>query len=115
MGEWISRWIAGLSPGWLLVLLAAFFTVTIGTYVLQAYLSGRQGRWPGLVLPVLFFLDRLVIALRAWRGLRPFLWDLLWSNIGTYLLLLIYYVCRDRMRQACKKDELEQMNRQDLE
>ncbi len=55
------------------------------------------------------------IALRAWRGLWPFLWDLLWSNIGTYLLLLIYYVRRDRMRQACKKDELEQMNRQDLE
>lgn len=115
MEEWISRWIAGLSPGWLLALLAALFAVTIGTYVLQAYLSGRPGWWPGLALPALFFLERLVVALRAWRGPWLFLWDLLWLNIGAYLLLLIYYVRRDKMRQARKKDELEQMHRQDLE
>lgn len=109
----IEQWIGGLGPGALAALLAAVFAVTIGAYVLQVYLAGREGRWPGLVLPALFFLDRLTGALASWRGVLPFLWDLLWKNLGTYLLLLIYYVRREKRRKS--KSEMEKMEIQDLE
>ena len=113
MQERISQWVSGLSMGGLLAMLAVIFALTIGTYVLQAYLSGRASKWPGLVLPALFFLDVLARTLAAWRGVLPFLWELLWRNLGTGLLLLIYYVRREKLRK--KKSEMEKMNIQDLD
>ena len=67
MWGWINQWLSGLSIGGLLAVLAVIFALTIGTYVLQVYLSGTVSRWPGLALPAVFFLDRLFGALSEWN------------------------------------------------
>lgn len=46
-------------------LVALLFIIALfaGTIVLQVYLSRREGRWPGLVLPILSFVIALTAAL----------------------------------------------------
>lgn len=46
-----------------LIALLALIAVFAGTIVLQVYLSRRESRWPGLVLPILSFILALTAAL----------------------------------------------------
>ena len=46
-----------------LIALLALIAVFAGTIVLQVYLSRRESRWPGLVLPILSFILALMAAL----------------------------------------------------
>lgn len=46
-----------------MIALLALIAVFAGTIVLQVYLSRRESRWPGLVLPVLSFVLALTAAL----------------------------------------------------
>lgn len=119
----------------LLVLLA-------GVIALQIFLSRKQTRWYGLVLPALTCLLSFitVFSLLAYSG-KTIVWVsnekgevisqeeavnqtsvgewlgqalpiLLVQNLPTIGLLVIYVVCREKLK---KKEELKKMNIQDLE
>ncbi len=88
----------------------------VGGVLLQVYLSKREGRWPGLVLPLLTFLYSLLLALNVQAtgdGLPwgPLLASLVLGNIPTAILLAIYAACREKRR---RNDAVDRMNIQDL-
>ena len=88
----------------------------VGVPLLQIFLSRRESKWPGLILPLLAFLYALVMALSAvaynagipWG---PILASLLLGNIPTVILLAIYAACREKFR---KRSELDKMQIKDL-
>ena len=93
--------------------------VIAGIVCLQIFLSKRESRWPGLVLPVLAFLFGLLYPLNM---IAPdegttvsFIIQMLivWliGNIPTIILLAIYYGCRGKQR---RNKQLDKMNIQDL-
>ena len=99
-----------------IVLFVFLFAMVAGGILLQIFLSRREGKWPGLVLPVLSFLYSLVMALSAvaYNGgipWGPILASLMLGNIPTALLLVIYFACREKLR---KRSELDKMNINDL-
>lgn len=94
----------------LLVLLA------VGGILLQIFLSRRESKWPGLVLPGITFLYSLVMVLSVavYDGRIP--WGTILSvgvlgNLPTLVLLAIYWACREKLR---KKSEIDRMNIDDL-
>jgi hypothetical protein len=88
-----------------------------GTVFLQIFLSKRDNKWFGLILPIL----SLCLSLLVIFGMTIF--DpavnmiitagvsLLLCNIPTAILLVIYFACRETLK---KRRELEKMNVQDL-
>ena len=99
-----------------IVILAVVIIVVI---LLQVFLSKREPWWPGLVLPfasllvsVLFVMNMVIPpdtgtgAFAVTSGMAFLLY-----NIGTLILLAIYFACRGKKR---KKRQLEKMNIQDL-
>lgn len=88
-----------------------------GGILLQIFLSKRESKWPGLVLPVVTFLWSLVMVLSvaAYDGLvqavAAILMVLILGNIPTAVLLAIYFACREKRR---KRAELDKMNLSDL-
>ena len=99
-----------------IVLLIFLLVFVAGGVLLQIFLSRREGKWPGLVLPVLSFLYSLVMALSAvaYNGgipWGPILASLILGNIPTALLLVIYFACREKLR---KRSELDKMQIKDL-
>lgn len=93
--------------------------VIAGIVCLQIFLSKRESRWPGLVLPVLAFLFGLLYPLNMIapdEGITVnFIIQMLivWfiGNIPTIILLAIYYGCRGKQR---RNKQLDKMNIQDL-
>lgn len=86
---------------------------------LQVFLSKKESRWAGLVLPVLSFLFGLLIPLNmitppegvtAGFVVQMILVWLL-GNIPTIIFLAIYFGCRGKRR---RNKQLEKMNIQDL-
>ena len=98
----------------LLFLLAAL----VGGIFLQIFLSRRESRWPGLVLPLLTFLLSLLNVLNiadtgsVSENVLLVLVTVLIGNIPTLVLLAIYFACRGKFR---RKREMDRMNAQDLE
>ena len=110
----------------------------VGGVALQIFLSRRESRWPGLVLPGLTLLYSLVMVLSisTYRtltssavvdgtvvetvtqhgdllaALPAMLMVFLLGNIPTIILLAIYFACREKYR---KKKQMDRMNIQDLE
>ncbi|MFZ7103000.1 MAG: hypothetical protein ACOWWO_10155 [Peptococcaceae bacterium] len=86
---------------------------------LQIFLSKKDSKWFGLVLPLIgFFYSLLVVfGLMAYNGMTggEVLWlivsTLFMSNIPTLILLIIYFACREKIKL---RKELEKMNVQDL-
>lgn len=89
----------------------------VGMILLQIFLSKRESRRPGLVLPALTFLYSLVLLLNMARFVsmaHPALAALgvfLSGNIPTLILLAIYFACRGGSK---KKNELNKMKINDL-
>ncbi len=93
--------------------------ICAGMIWLQIFLSRREGRWPGLMLPIISFLFSLIYPLNmaAVPGLSTLsllaqlllVW--LMANIPTVILLLIYFACREKFR---RKNQMDKMNIQDL-
>ena len=90
-----------------------------GVIVLQVFLSKRESKWPGLVLPLIAFLFGLLYPLNMVapsEGVTVgfiFQMILVWllGNIPTIVLLAIYWSCRSKQR---RNKQLEKMNIQDL-
>lgn len=97
----------------------------VGIVLLQIFLSRRESRWPGLVLPGLCFLLSLCAAVGValfsfvpsqesslGAVIIPSLLVFLLYNIPTCILLAIYAACREKHRSS---KQLEKMNIQDLD
>ena len=83
--------------------------ILVGIVLLQIFLSRRESRWPGLVLPSLTFLLSLCVTLGGALFLYiptqdstlgavilPTLLLFLMYNIPTLVLLGIYFACREK-------------------
>jgi len=99
--------------------IAIFVVFIIVIILLQLFLSKREPWWPGLVLPfvsllvsVLFVLNMVIPpdtsagAFAVTSGIAFLLY-----NVGTLVLLAIYFACR---RSKRRKRQIEKMNIQDL-
>lgn len=90
-----------------------------GVVALQIFLSSRESKWPGLVLPIIAFLLGLLYPLNMMApsgGVTAgfiFQMILVWllANIPTIILLAIYFGCRGKRR---RKKQMDKMNIQDL-
>lgn len=97
--------------------LLLFLALLVGGILLQIFLSKRESRWPGLILPAVTFLWSLVMLLSvaAYDSLAqavvPILMVLILGNIPTAVLLGIYFACREKRR---KRSELDKMKLSDL-
>ncbi len=91
----------------------------VGIVLLQIFLSKRESKWPGLVLPILSFLFGLLYPLNM---IMPsggvtigfvFQMIVVWllGNIPTFIFFAIYFGCREKFR---KNKQLNKMNIQDL-
>ncbi len=91
--------------------------IIAGMILLQIYLSKKDSKWLGLVLPALSFLLSFLYPMNMistgelWPDIWSFVIALLLGNILTVILLVIYAAIRDGRR---KKAQLEKMNIQDL-
>ena len=85
--------------------------------LLQIFLSRRESRWPGLVLPLLTFLCSLLGPLNVAdtgsvsRNVLLVAVTLLAGNIPTLVLLAIYWAAREKYRV---RDQMEKMGKQDI-
>lgn len=108
----------------LLIILIPFLIISLvlfaGAIVLQIYLSKKENRRLGQILPgvylaisvaftLLFFL--ISISTSIWATLGSSLLIFIICNIPTAILLIIYYVLRGSRKN---KKEIDKMNIQDL-
>lgn len=99
------------------VMLLFLIVLVVGGILLQIFLSKRESKWPGLVLPGITLLYSLVMLLNMAyfvsmaRPLLAALGVFLTCNIPTFVLLAIYFACRSGRR---KKSEMERMSIDDL-
>lgn len=104
------------------VTITLFFVLAllVGVIFLQIFLSKRESRVPGLVLPVIAFLYGLLYPLNMTAPPEDvtvgFLVQMLvvWllGNIPTIIFLAIYFGCRGKERRS---RQLDKLNIQDLD
>lgn len=89
----------------------------VGGVCLQIFLSRREGRWPGLALPLLTFLYALLMVLNirdtgsASQNVLVIAVTLLVGNIPTLVLLAVYWAAREKRRV---KSQIDRMKINDL-
>ena len=102
------------------IVLIFTLALLVGVIFLQIYLSKRESKWPGLVLPIIAFLWGLLYPLSTAvpsEGVTiGFIFQMLliWllGNIPTIIFLAIYFGCRGKQR---RNKQLDKMNIQDLD
>ena len=101
----------------IIVFLIVFLVFIVGGIFLQIFLSRRESRWPGLVLPLLAFLWSLLGPLNVMdtgsvsRNVLLVLVTLLAGNIPTLILLAIYWAVQEKRRV---KDQIDKMKIDEL-
>lgn len=100
----------------IIVALCSILPFLIGLVVLQVFLSKRESKWPGLILPLLSLLISLLLVLNVTVHNGEFPWgsilaSLILGNIPTVILLAIYFASREKFH---KRSELDKMNIKDL-
>lgn len=99
------------------VSLLVLLVVVVGGILLQIFLSKRESKWPGLVLPAISFLWSLLYLFSLMdtgsvvQNILTALLTVLLSNIPTLVLLAIYWAVREKRR---KRSELDKMSIDDL-
>lgn len=94
-----------------------WLALLVGGVFLQIFLSKRESRWPGQVLPLLTFLCSLLPLLSLMdtgsvaQNVLMVLVTLLVGNIPTLVLLAIYWAVREKRRV---KDQIDKMHIDDL-
>ena len=96
-----------------------FLLIIVGIILLQVFLSKRESKWPGLVLPIITFLFGLLyplnMAVPSEGATAGFLFQMIFvwvlGNIPTIVFLAIYFGCRGKQR---RNKQLDKMNIQDL-
>ncbi|MDD3346696.1 hypothetical protein [Oscillibacter sp.] len=99
-----------------IVMWVVLLVFVVGGTALQIFLSRREKRWPGLLLPGVTFLYAAAMACNVGRVGETFPWGALLGafglgNIPTVILLAIYFSCREKRR---KRSELDKMQIDDL-
>lgn len=100
--------------------LILFLVLVVGGVLLQIFLSRRESRWPGLVLPLLAFLNALLLPLNVTdtgslaRNVLTILVTLLMGNIPTLVLLAIYWGAREKRRLRAQMERMDKQDIQDL-
>ena len=98
-------------------LFAVLIVFGVGGILLQIFLSKRESKWPGLVLPVITFLCSVLMVLNVTvmesvrAAIAAAISALIAGNIPTLILLAIYFSCRGKAR---RKSEVEKMHISDL-
>lgn len=100
----------------LLFLLALF----VGSVFLQIFLSQKENKWLGRILPILSFLLSLLVPLNLAAGadgatgwfVVQILLMMLLENIPTIVYLIVYFACREKTQ---RKKQLDKMSIQDLQ
>jgi len=90
-----------------------------GIVILQIYLSKRENKWIGIILPIIniIFSIMAVLGLTAFlnqsiaQSIMQFVMVFLVGNIPTVILIIIYFDCREKFK---KRKELDKMNIKDL-
>lgn len=101
----------------MIAFLVFLLVVLVGGILLQIFLSKRESRWPGLVLPLLAFLWSLLGPLNVMdtgsvsQNVLLVLVTLLAGNIPTLILLAIYWAVREKRRV---RNQLEKMKIDEL-
>lgn len=103
----------------LIVLLLIGALACVGGVFLQLYLSKKENKLLGLVLPGVTFLYSLArvlsmsiaMPLDTWADVGLLLRSFLLLNLPTLVLLVIYWLCKDSTK---RNKQLEKMNIQDL-
>lgn len=101
----------------IIVLLVVFLVLIVGGIFLQIFLSKRESRWPGLVLPLLTLLWSLLGPLNLMdtgsvsQNVLMVLVTLLVGNIPTLILLAIYWAVREKRRV---RDQIDKMKIDEL-
>lgn len=91
----------------------------VGVVILQVFLSKREGKWPGLVIPIMGVVFSLFgVFDMAFYGNESILQKMIAImvsffilNIPTFILLAIYFSCHEKVK---KNKEIDKMNIQDL-
>lgn len=85
---------------------------------LEIYLSKRENKWLGLILPMLSFLWSWIYPLQMFAPsgitvslILQLIVVLLLANVPTIVLMAVYFICRGKFR---RKKQLAKMNIQDL-
>ena len=106
-----------IASRFVIVSLLFLLVFLIGGVFLQIFLSKRESRWPGLVLPLLTFLWSLLGPLNVMdtgsvsRNVLTVLVTLLAGNIPTLVLLAIYWAVREKRRV---RDQIDKMKIDEL-
>lgn len=96
-----------------------FLGISAGLIILEIFLARMERWWPGLLPPLFTFLWALLLSLlnvafirgSIWMCIVTVLFALLLFNVPTYVLLAVYFICREKRK---KKKMLDKMNIQDL-
>ena len=89
------------------IFLLFILTIFAGIIWLQIFLSKKESKWPGLVMPIISFLFGLLYPLNMVvpsEGVTVgFIIEMIivWAlgNIPTFVLLAIYFGCREKSRK----------------
>lgn len=96
-----------------IVILLVLLVFLVGGVFLQIFLSRRESRWPGLVLPLLTFLQSLLLVLNIGdtgsvsQNILTVLVTVLVGNIPTLVLLAIYWAVREKRRVQSQLDKMK--------
>lgn len=90
-----------------------------GLLMVQVFLSKMQSKWPGLIMPGVYFLLATAVGIgRLFYNLQTTLpvilgdlFALVLFNIPTAVLMVIYFSCRKKNKQSA---EIQKMNIHDL-
>ena len=99
------------------VTLIVLLVFVVGGILLQIFLSKRESKWPGLVLPAISFLWSLLYLFNLMdtgsvvQNILMALLTILIANIPTLILLAIYWAVQEKRR---KRSEIDKMNIDDL-
>ena len=106
-----------IASRFVIVFLLFLLVFLAGGIFLQIFLSKRESRWPGLVLPLLTFLWSLLGPLNVMdtgsvaQNVLLVLVTLLAGNIPTLILLAIYWAVREKRRV---RDQIDKMKIDEL-
>lgn len=106
-----------IASRFIVVSLIILLVFLVGIVLLQIFLSRRESRWPGLVLPLLTFLSALLLPLNVMdtgsvsENILLAVVTLLAGNLPTLVLLAIYWAAREKFRV---RNQMEKMGKQDI-
>jgi len=101
-----------------LIAILLLMALGVGGIWLQIFLSRKESKWAGLILPIITFGISLIFVMNVafindiGTVIVTIVSALLLGNIPTAVFLVIYAVCRGRRK---KQRDLDKMSVQDLE